>query len=45
MLVPQGYSLKALERIRHLGAGFSQLDPFVLTQALKVCQKVAKKRH
>ena len=36
MLVPQGYDLKALERIGHLGAVFSHLDPFVSTQGLEV---------
>ena len=36
MLVPQGYDLKALEPIGHLGAVFSHLDPFVSTQALEV---------
>jgi hypothetical protein len=36
MLVPQGYDLKALKRIGHLGAVFSHLDPFVPTKALEV---------
>ena len=35
MLVPQGYDLKALERIGHLGAVFFHLDPFITTQVLK----------
>jgi tripeptide aminopeptidase len=35
MLVPQGYDLKALERIGHLGAVFYHSEPFVPTQDLE----------
>ncbi len=36
MLVPQGYDLKALEPIGHLGAVFYHLDPFGPNQNLEV---------
>jgi hypothetical protein len=35
MLVPQGYDLKALEPIGHLGAVFSNFDPLYQLKALK----------